>query len=172
MNLLESFNDLEARRVALLARLESVDEAGLNAKPQLDKWSIIQILCHLTLAEKLSLDYLRKKLTGSREFEMSGVGSAFKSWILKMLLRSRLKFKAPARSTDLPDQQDLEVTKSRWDKVRQELKEVIESFPDEMRDSMVFKHPVVGPMNICQMLSFFTEHFAHHARQIEYRLEG
>ena len=172
INLLESFNDLEQQRVVLLARLEGVGDARLNTKPQPDKWSIIQILCHLSLAERLSVDYLRKKMTKTNELEKSGLGSAFKTWALKMLLRSRLKFKAPARSAVLPDQQEFEVTRSDWDKVRQEIREIIESFPDAMTHLAVFRHPVAGPMNIHQTLAFLTEHFGHHARQIEDRLEG
>lgn len=172
INLREAFNKLEAQRGDLLGRLEGVNNARLNIKPQPGKWSIMQILCHLTLAEKLSLDYLRKKMAGSKEFEKSGVVSAFKTWALKIFLRSPLKFKAPSRATDLPDEQTFEDTKTQWDEVRQGLRDAIESFPDEMGDAVVFKHPAVGPMNIRQMLSFLREHLSRHARQIEDNLES
>jgi uncharacterized damage-inducible protein DinB len=171
-SLSDSYDDLERRRLALLARVEGWDNDRLNAQPQPGKWSIVQILCHLTLAEGLSLASIRKQLSDPSGLPKSGVASAVKTWALKMFLRSRLKFKAPARSTDLPDQQSFEVTKSEWDNVRRGVKEVIDSFPTELEDSLIFKHPVMGPMNISQTLSFFSEHFDHHARQVNALLAG
>ena len=115
IDLIRTFDHFEEQRLVLLQRLEGVDEVRLNTNPQPDKWSIMQILCHLSLAERLSVDYLRKKIGGTKELEKSGVMSTCKTWALKMLLRSSLKFKAPARSKDIPVQQEFETTRSQWD---------------------------------------------------------
>ncbi len=51
------FERLEDQRAALFSRVEDLDEAALNQPPAEGKWSIIQVMSHLTVAEKASLDW-------------------------------------------------------------------------------------------------------------------
>ena len=148
-------------------RVEGLDEGALNQPPAEGKWSIIQVMCHLTVAEKASLAGIRRKMTDRADLRKAGVAGGLKSAFLRLVLRLPLRFKAPARSATVPEQQDLETTRRQWDEVRAAWRETIGSFPPELSDQGIFRHPVVGPMSFAQALRFMEDHVGHHAKQID-----
>ena len=162
----ERFEHLEVLRAELFARLEGLDESQLNRRPGENQWSIIQVFCHLTKAEELSLAYIRKKMKAPSKLGKAGIVGALRSATVTLLLRSPVSFKAPARSAELPDEQDLVTTRSEWDRVRAEWKTTIDSFPADLAGQAVYRHPVAGRMSFDQALRFMEEHIRHHARQV------
>ena len=161
------FERLEGCRAELLARIEGLDHARLNRRPGENQWSIIQVFCHLTKAEEFFLAYIRKKMKDRSNLRKAGFAGALRSAALTVALRSGLRFKAPARSPEVPEQQDLATTRSDWDDVRAEWKATIDSFPAELAGQAVFRHPVAGRMSLAQGLRFMEEHILHHAKQID-----
>jgi hypothetical protein len=61
---------------------------------------------------------------------------------------------------------------SRWAESRAEWRELLDGFPEELLDRMVFRHALVGLMGLPDTLSFLQSHLAHHARQVERLLES
>ena len=163
----KQFERLEDQRAALFSSVEGLDEGALNQPPAEGKWSIIQVLSHLTLAEKASLAGIRKKITDRADLRKAGLAGWSKSVLLRLVLRLPLRFKAPARSATVPEHQDLETTRSQWDEVRAGWRETIHSFPPELSDQGIFRHPVVGLMSLAQALRFIEDHVGHHAKQID-----
>ncbi len=166
-DLLRQFERLEEDKSRLLRRTEGLDDAKLNQSPGENQWSVIQVFCHLMRAEELSLDYIQKKIKDRSRLQKAGLGSALRSAALALFLRSPLRFKAPARSAEVPEAQDLPTTVSEWDRVRAEWRAMIAAFPVEIQDQAVFRHPVAGRMSLQQALRFMEEHIRHHAKQID-----
>lgn len=161
------FSRLEADRQKLMHLLDGItSEAFHRSNP--GKWSIQQILAHLVASERLSIQYLKKKFQGIEELSVTGIQEDLKMWILVISQRLPLKFKAPKVVVEhTPALKNSDEISTEWNRARQELREVLEWFQDHHLNRKVYKHPVVGKLNIVQMLRFFGEHIAHHAPQIK-----
>ncbi len=166
-SLQERLDRLEAQRAALFARLEGLSDERLNQRPGEGQWSVIQVLCHLTSAEEASLADVRKRIGEPEKLQKSGIVGALKSAVLTFALRSGLRFKAPARAAEVPDEQSLKTTRQRWDAVRADWRSTIGSLPPELADKALFRHPRVGKISVAQALTFMRDHVEHHESQID-----
>ncbi|HRF34344.1 MAG TPA: hypothetical protein PLM56_12645, partial [Cyclobacteriaceae bacterium] len=54
-----------------------------------------------------------------------------------------------------------------WSKTRMELKELLDRISDDQLKRKIYKHPVVGKLNMVQTVRFFREHIIHHTPQIK-----
>ncbi len=164
----QQFERLEDQRTALFARVDGLDDGALNQPPAEGKWSIIQVMSHLTVAEKLSLAGIRKKMANRAGLQKAGLAGRARSAFLRLVLRLPVRIKAPARALPaVPERQDLETTRRQWDEVRAAWRKTIGSFPPELSDQGIFRHPVVGLMSFAQALRFIEAHVEHHAKQID-----
>ncbi len=132
------------------------------------QWSIAQVSNHLYLSEKLSLAYLKKKIT----YPDSIPGYHPKSWAsllaLKYSLKSPMKFKAPAsinmwKDQPILNQKDL---RQKWTTLREELFDFIRHHEEDYGTHLIYRHPFTGRMTMSQMLIFLNDHMKHHLRQI------
>lgn len=165
-NLLTSFKTLEDARNQLLSRIEMVEHDKLNARPANNKWSIAQICHHLILSEKLSILYMQKKLHYKTNIENTKFASAIRLQLLKLYLKSPFPIKAPENVAKLPEESSVSEITREWEKVRLDLKKMIEKLPAEFLSGNIFKHPLAGKMNLYHALQFFDVHFRHHQKQI------
>ncbi|MEQ8423734.1 MAG: hypothetical protein RIA63_03425 [Cyclobacteriaceae bacterium] len=88
------FEDLERQRLQLLNEVKQQPEK-FDLKPDKKKWSIREILAHLVTAEKLTVQYMAKKIQGIDQAGDSGPLEEIKMIILKISQRLPLKFTAP-----------------------------------------------------------------------------
>jgi uncharacterized damage-inducible protein DinB len=158
---------LERLRSELLARLAAFDSAALNRKPAAGGWSTVQVLAHVILAERLSLEYLQKKIQRPESIPRSGVISALKSGALAVFLRLPFKVSAPVRSADVPDTAELSDLEREWDEVRNGLRTFVGDLPAELAGRAIYRHPVAGRLSLEQTLRFLIEHLSRHTRQID-----
>lgn len=157
---------LETDRIKLQEQVNQLSIDQLNYAPH-GKWSINQILAHVMTAEKLSLQYMNKKILGINETENSGVIEELKMLALKISQRLPFKFKAPKKVVEFtPTQINLQKLTEDWAAVRTDLKSFLEKIADDQVNKKIYKHVVVGPLNVKQALIFFREHFHHHLPQI------
>lgn len=161
------FERLERLREALLAPLAVHEEGVLNQPPAAGGWSVVQVICHLIIAEQLSLDYIRRKSLAGDSMAPAGLWSAVKSMALKAALRSPLRFRSTAPAAEVPEAESLDSVTARWQSLRSEWGETLEAFPARWVDRAVFRHPFAGPLSLPQALDFIEEHLRHHARQVE-----
>lgn len=169
--LLRQFDALETQRQQLLQRVASLSDEQLNKIPAADKWSINQIIFHVILAEELSYKSIKAKVISSKDFQKASVMSFVRSTLLKLVLRSPRKFKAPLIVSKMPEKSDLLELVTKWEEVRLLTKELLESLPPHLLDKYIYKHPVAGKMDIYCGLDFLNEHLRRHQIQIEKMIE-
>jgi len=164
-NQLDSLNS----ELSLLFRdLKKYSDDDLNWKPGKGKWSVLQIMEHLILAELLSQKYLEKKLSFNPELKNTNILSAMRSMFITFYLRTPLKVKAPAAvEENLPETSTFWELVKQWKQNREELETYLNSLPPELFKKQLYKHPLGGKMSIGNMMSFHKNHFNRHRKQIE-----
>ncbi len=167
-DLRQQLDRLEDQRAALVSQVEGMADAALNLPPAEGKWSIIQIMSHLIAAEKLSLAGIHKKMADRTGLKKAGLAGRVRSAFLHLVMGLPVRIKAPARAlATVPEHQDLETVRRQWDEVRGTWGETIDSFPPELADQGIFRHPIMGTLSLAQALRFTADHIDHHAKQIE-----
>lgn len=164
--LAQQFDALETQRNKLIARVKRVPEK-FNIKPDSASWSIHQVLAHLIAAEKLSVQYLSKKLQGIDAAGDTGVWEEMKMIALKISQRLPLKFKAPQRVVEsTPTYESLDALAEDWSKTRSMLRAELEKIQDHQLKKKIYKHVIAGKLNIIHAIDFLEEHINHHMRQL------
>jgi uncharacterized damage-inducible protein DinB len=162
----ELFDQLKADRVELLSQVEKLTVEQFQKSVQ-GKWSIQQILSHLMIAERLSLQYLNKKVQGIEEVENTGMLEELKMIGLKLSQRLPFKFKAPKGLNEVTPILSIDQLKFQWQKDREELKTFLEKITDDQLKKKIYRHVRAGLLNIQHALIFFREHYIHHLPQIK-----
>ncbi len=167
LSLQRYFNVLEADRLHLLEKVSKLSPEHLHRAPP-GKWSISQILAHLVAAERLSVQYMNKKILGMQEAENTSIVEEMKMVLLKISQRLPFKFKAPKAVVDItPSHADLRELEADWNNARAELKNLLEKFDDTLIKKKIYKHIRAGRLNIQHALIFFHDHSIHHWPQIK-----
>jgi len=161
------YNKIETERTALLLSLRDLPREQLNEHPP-GKWSVNQILAHLITAENLSIQYLNKKILGINEAKDSGLVEELKMLLLVVSQRLPLKFKAPKVVVDHTFKEtDINKLITEWNKVRADLKSVLDCISDQHLKRKIYRHVILGMLNIQHALKFLGEHVGHHKPQIK-----
>ncbi len=163
---LSVFNEIEINRRSLFDRLDSIDNDLLNFTPDAQSRSILQVCHHLIVSEELSLLYLNKKLQYKSIIAPAGISSSLRSFSLNLALRLPFRLSAPQRVSEFPENLGWADLKNRWIKVREGMQQRLKNIPEEFKDKLVYKHPSVGRLTVCQMLTFFKTHIKRHNGQI------
>jgi hypothetical protein len=88
--------------------------------------------------------------------------------LLKISQRLPLKYKAPTHViANTPQSLSLNEIKLKWSGAREEMRNFLEAIPDSNIKKKIFKHPVVGYLDVVQAITFMREHLHHHLPQIE-----
>jgi uncharacterized damage-inducible protein DinB len=161
------FHQLESQRLGLIQELSKLDNSTLNKRPKPEAWSVMQNLLHLVMAEASSVAYMRKKLSFTSQLPKAGFKSRFRRMLLSFAFALPFKFKAPKGLDTLPEFTDFNELSNKWASQRLDLQGFIETLPDNVIDSEIWRHQVAGKMNIAQMLDFFYEHVKRHQGQIK-----
>lgn len=169
----QQLNQLDEALDSLLARLTAHSDEALNLPSKPGKWSAIQTLYHLKLAEAQSAQYIQKKLSFNPDLKKAGPSDAIRVLIMQFLLWAPIKTKAPEyiSGSALPDFATLGELGGEWKEERLKLRLLLESLPEDIFDKALYKHPVAGRLSISGMLRFFESHFARHKKQIIANLE-
>jgi hypothetical protein len=168
----QRFDRLETARSGVLARLEGHDRTRLNRPRPDGGWSVLQILQHVITAEEGTLRYMSKKMLAGASLPQAGLKSRLRLLALQMVLASPFRFRAPGATGDVPDETDPAELRARWNAVRASWKELLDTFPGELLDRMVFRHGMVGLMSLYDTLDFLQAHLARHVRQVERGLDS
>lgn len=135
-------------------------------KPEAGSWNMLQVVQHLMIAEKLSMDYLiAKNYANARKG--GGVGAFFRSMALRFMLQSPLRFKAPRILQAPAENPEPEALLQQWQEVREAMHDYLHHFPEEKISMMIYHHPRAGWLTIQQALKFFEDHMLHHQKQLQ-----
>jgi hypothetical protein len=151
-------------RCVLLDELDTLRAETLLAKPLPDKWSILEIVEHLVLAER---EVLQNMPEPSHMVELKrSLKAHFTYPMVMMVLRCRIPVKAPSRGMIPRGNSSLAALRRQWDESQQWLRSYIGGLDGEGVSRAVFQHPVAGPLNALQAVQMGRLHVATHARQI------
>ena len=161
------FNNLEDTRLDLFNKLEALKPEVLTYKTNDNKWSADQTIFHLVKSEQLTSIAINRLLNQKDKLQNAGFTDLVRSKVLNIALRSKLKFKAPAATTTMPDKIDFKELKEKWETVRNSIKQIVEDYPIDFSNKRIMNHPKAGWLTMGQTLDFLQNHFDHHRTQIE-----
>ena len=165
------FKSLETKREAIFARLKSATSADLMRSPGPQRWSAVQALQHLVIAERGTNMYLQKKVLGKDQVKQSGLVNTLRMVVGKLAFSIPMKFKAPNVVADPPANITLEETEKQWAEVRQNFYSIVKALEEQDLTKELFKHPIMGRLDIFQTIDFFEIHMDRHAEQAYRTLE-
>lgn len=164
---LTALQDFNKKRNALVDELSGLPDEVLNARPIEKKWSIIEIVEHMVVAERevmMGLPESDDVVPRIRSFRNK------LAYPLVMLILGRVNVKVPSRTMIPKGKTDLAKLREMWDENQQWLESYIASCDEKALDNAVFVHPVAGPMNVGQASKMAIRHFETHEKQIRERL--
>lgn len=164
MNLGQTFNQIEQKRVRLLQKLSNDDTSKFQQT--LEKgWSVVQVLNHLIASERGSLAYCRKKMLATDLQKVSRL-QILRMDAFNLFQRLPIRLKAPQFLNEPDNSQSFEEVCKNWDESRQELLQFITEIPSDYRSKSIYKHPFAGRVDLTRMLHFFAAHQRHHEHQL------
>lgn len=167
----KQLNRMDRSLEEVVSQMRQAEENVVYYQPNGRDWSAVQHLEHVRMAEAISLDSLKSKRAEYGNFEKAGLKNSLRSLALKVALRSGKKFKAPvSKLENVDNEKSLDQLFGEYRDGRKALREFITTFPEEHRSKAIFKHPVIGRISVKQMLAFFEDHFDHHKKIIQTRL--
>jgi hypothetical protein len=164
--LARGFQRLEEARSLALGLLVDHEPAALGRPPAPGRWSALQVLHHVVEAEAGTLGYVRKKMQAGPELPRSGLASRLRGATLRLALALPLRFRAPAVAASVPGSIDPDALRDRWAEVRRGWQELLDGFPAELEDRLVFRHPVAGRLSLADTLAVLQAHLEHHLPQV------
>ena len=153
----------------LLEGIREYSDDHLNRSPGEGKWSALQVMQHLMLAEKMSLQSVQYNLGRTpRELSATGLISGFRSAALGLFLDLPFSIKAPDVVADaqFPSTSTFWAVAREYRQVRIALRQLLAEIPDDYHNKQLFRHPLAGGMGPAGMLHFFDRHFVRHKKQI------
>lgn len=168
----ENYQELVKMKDHLLDDLAGWDIEILQKKPDEMRWSVVQIVNHLILVERMSLVYIKKKYPAINELGEEGLKQKLAMKGMKLAQRSTKKFKAPSAVGQPQNEDDLEQLKVEWTKAQGDLKVFLEDYPDKYLKKLLFKHPFVGRLSLAQMMKVNLYHMVRHKSQIDSLLKN
>lgn len=140
----------------------------LNFKPSASEWSILQVIQHLITAETHTNLYLRKKILAGKDLENAGIGTKIKATLIRSLMATPFKFKAPAAvDVKMDEVYDYDTLVKEWRHQRNEMISFLTEVDETMVNKLLFKHGSGIRMNLEQMLKWTYVHADRHSKQIK-----
>jgi uncharacterized damage-inducible protein DinB len=134
-----------------------------------NRWSISQILTHIILSERISLQYMKKKSLGIKQVKNAGLWEDLKYLLLVLSQRLPLRYSAPKflAEQELPKNKSFEKIEQDWQESRNQLRAFIDHLESGTLKKKIYKHPVSGRLSVLHAVDFFREHANHHLPQIK-----
>ena len=156
----QQYDQLEASRLSLIRKVRELDIQTLRHKPEPERWSILQDIQHLVLAEqKTALKLETATVSGDKNPEMLAM-------VLQVLDEDVV--------VDVPDPDmvpdgdaSIEDLIHDWEAARQRLHTFLETCGPDDLDAPVSHHTIAGSLTVIECLGLLASHFHHHRRRIE-----
>lgn len=155
---------IEQVRSSLIEKVKHLDNEQLTLAPSEGKWSILQIIEHLVLAERDVLG--NPSIIERRKPYQQNWKNVFGYYIVIGILRSIIKVPVPTRSMIPRGKKSLEELIADWDENHAALKTHLKLEAEGKRNGVYFKHPVSGPVTTKQALTMLEVHLNRHIKQI------
>ena len=165
----EMLRHLDENRAVLRAAVDGVPPTVRETRPAPDRWSVAEVLEHLTRVETALTRLLTKRLAEADatsaflpDAETSSVVATINN---ELLVDRRHKITAGERVVPTGEMS----SDNAWtalETTREDLKALVRSYEGRDISSVMLPHPVLGPINAFQWFVFIGTHEARHAAQI------
>jgi uncharacterized damage-inducible protein DinB len=168
-NLIKLLDEIDEELKSIFLFLAQFSNEELNKKPAPDAWSINEIIQHLMLSEEQSLNYVKKKVQLHQgAIPKANPTSRLRALVLSTSMKQPIKLTAPEAATrDIVAFSNFNDLKERWLAFRAHLRAYLTSIDAAFLSADMYKHPVVGKMDVWGMLNFFLTHLNRHEKQMK-----
>ena len=161
-----TIEDLEKYRTHVFEELEKLPSKLLNKKIN-KNWSINEHLYHLWLAETSTEKYIRTKTKYPDLIKTMSLFVHLRTMGLRFFLILGIKVKAPKITTTFPNLIDIKDLSKNWRDSRGSFEKLIKDLNERnLGHKAIFRHPLMGRINLKLTLYFFNFHFQHHLKAI------
>ena len=161
-----TIDDLEKNRIHVFEELEKLPSKLLNKKIN-KNWSINEHLYHLWLAETSTEKYIRTKTKYPDLIKPMSLFVHLRTMGLRFFLILGIKVKAPKITTTFPNLIDIKDLSKNWRDSRGSFEKLIKDLNERnLGHKAIFRHPLMGRINLKLTLYFFNFHFQHHLKAI------
>ena len=164
MSLQSLIHSLDVQRLALLVELEALDVETLQAKPGPDAWSILEILEHVVVAERVILQGLPDQ--AELVVRPRNLPHRIKFPLVMLVLKLGIPVKVPSKRMLPLGQRTLADLREEWDQHLRWLRALAAGQTAGAQGKACFVHPVAGPITLVQALRMDLLHLQIHTRQI------
>jgi hypothetical protein len=164
----EVLRHLDTQHQRLRKAVDSVPRARREVKPSPERWSVAEVIEHLSIVETRIERVFAKKLDEARaaglgpERDASSVLGAFD--MDRVLDRTR---RITAAEAALPSGKlDADAAWEALERARETLCASVRASDGLALGEVIHPHPVLGPINLYQWIAFVGGHEARHAAQV------
>jgi hypothetical protein len=169
MTNLKKLKTLNVKTDKLFQKLRSIPNERLEYSN--NKWSISQILYHVWLAEISSERYIRTKIQYPETIIKTPFSSYIKAFLTKYFLLIGFTINAPKVTAEFPEKISLKELEKNWKDSRSSFsKLILELNQKNLSKKAIFRHALMGRINLSLTLYFFELHFNHHLKQIDKKI--
>lgn len=161
----QTFGNLEDKLEKLLQELKCMPPETVYFKAGKDKWSVLEAIEHLVIAEEGILEQLTAT-TGKAGLDWQE-RSAKNFQVVIKVMEGDILVDVPDDSLEPHGEYKLEDLLDRWKSAREKTRAYIEGIDSDHAAALVFRHPFAGPLNISETLRFIDVHFDNHMRHLE-----
>jgi hypothetical protein len=161
----ETFAGLEEKFGKLRQHLNTLTDDTLYFKAGPDKWSIVEVVEHLVIAEEGLLKQLSTNIPDSTLDPDEKTPEKHQT-VIKVMERD-IEVDVPHESLEPHGRIALEDLLTQWKDFREKLPVLLAEIRPENKDNPVFSHPYGGPLDPSDTLQFFEVHFDNHIRHID-----
>jgi hypothetical protein len=166
----EPLRAMEQGRLALLNAVESGPLHLQSTRPGEDRWSVAEVLEHLSVVERRSSlllkNIIRAVRNGTGTVAGAPAASAAHANFSTTALLDRTRKITAAPSVQPTGSVAVDSSLQSLGASRAELKALIIDANDQIMGSHAFDHPAFGPLNVRQWIEFLLGHEARHTAQI------
>lgn len=165
----ELLRHLDANRVVLRAAVDDVPPPLRDTRPAPDRWSVAEVLEHLTRVEEQLTRLLSAKLSEAQAVGALGPEPDTSAVVDPATHRAVLDRRRRVTAGDrvLPrGQLDSSAALAALENARARLRELVSAYDGVAIASITHPHPVLGPIDAYQWFAFVGSHEARHAAQI------
>ena len=163
--ILTKLRKMEEQKVALLELAASLDETTLTAKSGEDKWSVLDVIEHMVLAEYHVFQGW-PETTQMKAGKRTLMGIMFYYMVL-FILRYHIPVQVLDKDMVPSGKHTLQELTAMWDKSHNWLRSYLTQLDQNGLRRAVFTHPASGPMIPKQMIKMMEAHMNRHIDKID-----
>lgn len=132
-------------------------------KSHVGEWSVNDVFRHFMMIEEMLIQQVMGRLA-SGKLKRAGWKHRRNAMLLFLALWIPKRYKAPVAVSEAIELEKFLIDD--WINVRNRLVTLLEEFPLEHLNGLVFKHPLAGPIRLSDAIRFLHFHMRHHFPQL------